>query len=55
MIRAMQLRINSRTAAYSREYQGEQADNPDIQRELRGLSIRQGLLEELTRRLAENN
>lgn len=55
MIRAMQLRINSRTAAYSREYQGEQADNPDIQRELRGLSIRQGLLEELTRRMAENN
>src|SRR5262249_16367700 len=41
MIRSMQIRVNARTQTYARQYTGEQADDPDIQKELRGLADRQ--------------
>ncbi len=48
MIRSMQVRINSRTRAYGEQYTGEQANEPDIQKELGDLSLRQLKLVEVT-------
>src|SRR5262249_40010925 len=33
MIRSMQIRVNGRTKTYATQYTGEQADDPDIQKE----------------------
>jgi hypothetical protein len=63
MIRAMQVRVNSRTLIYAREYQGEQAPSPDsgkldaeraamIQRELRNLAEREQKIHEVVRNIA---
>jgi hypothetical protein len=41
MIRSLQIRVNSRTLTYARQYQGEQANQPDIQKELADLAQRQ--------------
>jgi hypothetical protein len=41
MIRAMQVRVNTRTQVYGQRYTGEQANDPDIQKELLNLAERQ--------------
>jgi hypothetical protein len=41
MIRSMQVRVNGRTVTYGRQYPGEQANDPDIQKELANLAQRQ--------------
>ncbi len=53
MIRAMQMRVNKRTELYGREYEGEQAEVPAIQRELRELSDRQDRIHGATRKIYE--
>jgi len=55
MVRAMQLRVNARTSLYGREYQGEQADEPAIRRELRNLSERQEQIFEVTRKIVKGD
>jgi hypothetical protein len=58
MIRSMQLRINARTTTYGRLYvekDGEQARDPHIRGELRGLSQRQVRLTEVTSRIAKGD
>ncbi len=52
MIRSMQVRINGRTQTYARQYSGEQADDPDIQKELRSLADRQKQIQRVTRDLS---
>jgi hypothetical protein len=52
MIRSMQIRVNNRTITYSKEYTGEQADSPDIQKELRDLATRQDKIRDVTRNIA---
>ena len=52
MIRSMQIRVNGRTQTYARQYTGEQADDPDIQKELRGLADRQKQIQRVTRDLS---
>jgi hypothetical protein len=41
MIRSMQIRVNSRTLTYGQQYSGEQANDPDIHKELADLAQRQ--------------
>src|SRR5262249_30068188 len=41
MIRAMQVRVNTRMHTYGEKYTGEQAAEPDIQKELAELAQRQ--------------
>jgi hypothetical protein len=53
MIRAMQIRVNNRTQLYGREYEGEQANVPAIQRELRELSERQDRIFDVTKKIYE--
>jgi hypothetical protein len=48
MIRAMQVRVNSRTKVYGEKYQGEQADEDGIQKELKDLAGRQQKIFEVT-------
>jgi hypothetical protein len=48
MIRSLQVRINSRTKVYAEKYQGEQAAEPDIQKELTDLAGRQLKVTEVT-------
>ncbi|MCS7045295.1 MAG: hypothetical protein NZO58_02955 [Gemmataceae bacterium] len=58
LIRSMQIRVNTRTAAYGRMYQateGEQTSNPVIRRELMQLSERQERIFEITNRLAKGD
>ncbi|HEV8062954.1 MAG TPA: hypothetical protein VGP68_23945 [Gemmataceae bacterium] len=52
MIRSMQIRVNSRTTTYGRQYTGEQAANPDIQRELENLAERQKKIFDVTNSIA---
>jgi hypothetical protein len=52
IIRSMQLRVNSRTLAYGRQYPGEQANDPDITKELENLSQRQLKIFEVTNNIA---
>ena len=52
MIRSLQVRVNSRTTAYGKQYPGEQADDGDIQKELRNLSQRQVKIEKATKDIA---
>jgi hypothetical protein len=55
MILAMQIRVNTRTRVYGRQYQGEQAADPNIAHELRGLSERQERIFEVTNRIAKGD
>lgn len=48
MIRSMQMRVNMRTLTYARQYDGEQALDPDIQHELKNLADRQLKIFEVT-------
>jgi hypothetical protein len=48
MIRSMQLRVNSRTKVYGDKYQGEQTAEPDIQKELMDLAMRQQKIYDVT-------
>lgn len=52
MIRSLQEQINRRTKSYAAEYPGEQADDPAIRGELRGLAGRQEKVHKVTRDLA---
>jgi hypothetical protein len=52
MIRSLQVRVNARTLTYARQYQGEQANDPDIQRELADLAQRQLKIFEVTNNIA---
>ncbi len=48
MIRAMQIRVNSRTRSYGEQYTGEQAAVPEIQQELSDLAERQHKIFDVT-------
>jgi hypothetical protein len=50
-IRFMQVRVNDRTAAYSQKFEGEQADDADVRRELKGLAGRQQKIIHMTQEL----
>jgi hypothetical protein len=52
MIRSMQIRVNNRTLTYGRQYPGEQANDPDIQKELQNLAERQLKIFEVTNNIA---
>ena len=52
MIRSMQVRVNSRTTTYSQRYQGEQAADPEIQKELQNLADRQKKIFDVTNSIA---
>ena len=49
MIRNMQVRVNERTTRYGKEYEGEQADEPQTKKELKDLGERQIRIEEMAR------
>jgi hypothetical protein len=51
MIRALQMRVNTRTERYSKLIEGEQARNPDLVEALRRLSERQERVYKITRDL----
>jgi hypothetical protein len=51
MLRAMQQRVNDRTATYGKTYAGEQAAEPDIQKEMKNLAGRQGRVRETVRNM----
>jgi hypothetical protein len=53
MIRAMQVRVNSRTKVYGQQYTGEQAEDSDIQRELNELAQRQLKIFDATNNIAK--
>jgi hypothetical protein len=52
LIRSQQLQINKRTIDYARHYQGEQADDPAIQKELEAIAKRQVRIEEMLKKIA---
>lgn len=52
LIRSQQLQINKRTIDYARHYQGEQADDPAIQKELEAIAKRQVKIEEMLKKIA---
>jgi hypothetical protein len=41
MIRSMQAKLNQRTAQYAKQFNGEEPADPELRREVRGLSPRQ--------------
>src|SRR5437870_1612614 len=53
MIRSLQWRWNSRTRTYRQQYAGEQANDPDIQKELGNLAQRQKKIFEVTDNIAK--
>jgi hypothetical protein len=53
MIRAMQVRVNSRTKVYAQQYTGEQAEEPGIQKELSELAQRQLKIFDATNNIAK--
>jgi hypothetical protein len=55
MIRSMQIRVNNRTVTYARQYTGEQAKEPDIQKELSGLAQRQQKIFSITNNIYRGN
>jgi hypothetical protein len=55
MIRAMQIRVNNRTHVYGQRYTGEQANEPDIQKELANLSMRQAKIFQITNDIYRGN
>jgi hypothetical protein len=52
MIRSLQIFVNQRTILYGRQYQGEQANDPDIQRELGQLAERESKIVVITNNIA---
>lgn len=52
MIRSLQLQVNNRTALYGQQYKGEQADDPEIVKELLNLAQRQQKIFEITNNIA---
>ncbi len=52
LIRSQQLQVNKRTIDYARHYQGEQADDPAIQKELEAIAKRQIKIEEMLKKIA---
>ncbi len=52
MLKSLQLQVNKRTTNYGRQYPGEQADEPDIIKELRNLAGRQMKIEKATKDIA---
>jgi hypothetical protein len=50
-IRFMQVRVNERTQSYATQYEGEQANNADVSKELRGLAGRQRKIIDMTKEL----
>ena len=55
MLKAMQLRVNSRTELYSKRYDGEQAITDDIRTELRELAGRQERIYDVANKLAKGD
>ena len=53
MIRSMQIQVNNRTELYGRQYQGEQAAEPNIVKDLADLARRQQKLVEVTNNIAK--
>jgi hypothetical protein len=51
MIRSLQVRVNDRTTTYGDRYKGEQAKDPEIQKELKNLSDRQKKIATMTTEL----
>jgi DNA repair exonuclease SbcCD ATPase subunit len=51
MIRSMQIRVNTRTQLYGRQYNGEQAEDPNLRREILQLSDRQERIYDVTNRI----
>jgi hypothetical protein len=52
MIRELQKQVNTRTKRYGEKYQGEQADDPQIKKELKDLGDRQERIETMVNNLA---
>jgi hypothetical protein len=52
MIRSLQVRVNARTLTYAKQYTGEQANDPDIQKELLNLAQHQEKIFRITNDLA---
>ena len=55
MIRAMQIRVNTRTQIYGQRYTGEQANEADIQKELLNLAERQMKIFQITHDIYRGN
>ena len=55
MIRSMQIRVNTRTTMYGRQYEGEQANELHMRRELRDLAERQDRIFEVTNRIVRGD
>jgi hypothetical protein len=55
MIRSMQVRVNVRTKIYGERYSGEQAADPDIQKELENLAQRQLKIFDVTNNIYRGN
>jgi hypothetical protein len=53
MIKMMQLRVNRRTFEWAKRYTGEQAQAPDIVKELRDLAERQAQIQNITDNIAK--
>jgi hypothetical protein len=51
MIRSMQVRVNTRTQLYGRQYNGEQAEEPRVRQEIRQLGERQERIFDVTNRI----
>jgi hypothetical protein len=51
MIKALQMRVNSRTVRYSKLIQGEQAENADLIESLKRLAEREERIHRVTRDL----
>jgi hypothetical protein len=52
MVRELQKQVNTRTKRYGEKYQGEQADDPQIKKELKDLGDRQERIETMVNNLA---
>ena len=52
MLKSLQVSVNKRTTAYGKQYPGEQADESDIQKELRNLAQRQVKIQKATKDIA---
>jgi hypothetical protein len=52
IIRSLQVRVNNRTLTYARRYPGEQANDPDIQKELDNLAQHERKIFEVTNNIA---
>jgi hypothetical protein len=55
MIRAMQIRVNARTKLFGRQYEGEQAADPNLRRDVLNLADRQNRIFEVTNRIVRED